>query len=195
MKNSDTLVIVIHEIYGVNKHIQSFCELLSKQNFNVICPNLLGRETPFDYSQEGTAYQYFMESIGFTNAVNKVKQIVSSAKEKYQRILIIGFSVGATVAWLCCEDERVNGIIGYYGSRIRNYAELTPICPTLLFFPEEEKSFHVDELISTLDKKNIVVHKFNGKHGFSDPYSLNYNPISAQRAYSGVLSFISERAN
>lgn len=37
LKKSGNLIIVIHEIYGINQHMEYFCDLLSKQNFDVIC--------------------------------------------------------------------------------------------------------------------------------------------------------------
>jgi dienelactone hydrolase len=188
-KKSDTVVIVIHEIYGLNQHMQGYCELLSKQGFDVICPNLLDRETPFDYSQEAAAYRHFMENVGFTGASYKIKDILSDIKDVYQKIFILGFSAGATVTWLCSEDECVDGIVGYYGSRIRNYADLAPQCPALLFFPLEEPSFNVDELISALERTNVEVHKFNGEHGFSDPYNSKYHAESAQAAVSKMMKF------
>ncbi|MFY0782977.1 dienelactone hydrolase family protein [Peribacillus simplex] len=188
-KDSDTVIIVIHEIYGLNEHMQGFCESLSNQGFDVICPNLLDRETPFDYSQEDAAYRHFMENVGFTGALHKIKDILSGVQAEYQKLFILGFSAGATVAWLCSEDECVDGMVGYYGSRIRNYVELTPQCPTLLFFPQEESAFNVDELILALEIKNIEVHKFNGKHGFSDPYSSKYHVESAQNAFSKMMKF------
>ena len=187
---SDTVIIVIHEIYGVNLHMQSYCEQLSKLNFDVICPNLLEQDLPFGYSEEDVAYRNFMENLGFTEAFHKIKGIVSDTKNEYKKIFIIGFSVGATVAWLCSEVEGVDGIVGYYGSRIRDYIELTTVCPTKLFFPQEESTFDVDELISALGNKTIEIHKYNGKHGFSDPYSIKYNEISAQKAFSETVEFI-----
>lgn len=191
--NSDTVIMVIHEIYGLNEHMQGFCEALSKQDFDVICPNLLGRETPFDYSQEEAAYRHFMENVGFKEALHKIRDIISDVKDEYKKIFIIGFSAGATVAWLCSEEECVDGIVGYYGSRIRNYVELTPQCPALLFFPQDEPSFDVDELISALEIKNIEVHKFNGKHGFSDPYNSKYHVESAHKAFSKMMKYILEQ--
>ncbi|WP_282137254.1 dienelactone hydrolase family protein [Rossellomorea aquimaris] len=187
---SDTLMMVIHEIYGINQHMQGFCERVSRQRFDVICPNFLERNTPFNYSEEKEAYHHFMENVGFTDPLYKIKDIISEVKDEYQRIFIIGFSVGATIAWLCSEGEHINGVVGYYGSRIRNYVEITPKCPTKLFFPQEEQSFNVDQLISTLHIKNIDVHKLNGKHGFSNPYSSNYNDLSAQKAFSEMIEFI-----
>ncbi|MGG4268337.1 dienelactone hydrolase family protein [Peribacillus simplex] len=190
--NSATVIMVIHEIYGLNEHMRGFCELLSKQDFDVICPNLLDRETPLDYSQEEAAYRQFMENLGFEEALHKIRDVLSDVKDVYKKIFIIGFSAGATVAWLCSEEECVDGIVGYYGSRIRNYVELTPQCPALLFFPQDEPSFDVDELMSALEIKNIEVHKFNGKHGFSDPYHSKYHVESAQIAFNKMMKFIME---
>ncbi|MCK2000938.1 dienelactone hydrolase family protein [[Brevibacterium] frigoritolerans] len=188
-KKSDTVIIVIHEIYGLNRHMQGYCELLSSQGFDVICPDLLERGRPFDYSQEDAAYRHFMENVGFTGALYKIKDIISDIKDEYQKIFILGFSAGATVAWLCSEEECVDGIVGYYGSRIRNYAELAPRCPALLFFPLEEPSFNVDELISALESKNVEVHKYMGEHGFSNPYHSKYHAESAQAAVSKMMKF------
>lgn len=190
LKKSGNLIIVIHEIYGINQHIENFCDLFSKQDFDVICPNLLERERPFDYSQEEIAYRNFMENVGFSEAVLKIKKLLLDVKNDYQKIYIIGFSVGATVAWLCSEEDCLDGVVAYYGSRIRNYKQIVPLCPTVLFFPQVEQSFNVDELISNLDKKNIEIHKFNGQHGFSDPYSTKFNEKSSQNAFNKMLNFL-----
>ncbi|MEH7086934.1 dienelactone hydrolase family protein [Neobacillus drentensis] len=190
LKKSGNLIIVIHEIYGINQHIKNFCDLLSKQDFDVICPNLLEREQPFDYSEEEIAYLNFMENVGFSDAVHKIKNLLLGVKNKYQKIYIIGFSVGATVAWLCSEEEFLDGVVGYYGSRIRNFTQIVPLCPTILFFPQEEQSFSVDELISNLDKKNIEIYKCFGQHGFSDPYSTKFNEKSSQNTFNEMLNFL-----
>lgn len=190
LKKSGNLIIVIHEIYGINQHIKNFCDLLTKQDFDVICPNLLEREQPFDYSEEEIAYLNFMVNVGFSDAVYKIKNLLLSVKKEYQKIYIIGFSVGATVAWLCSEEECLNGVVGYYGSRIRNYTQIVPLSPTILFFPQVEQSFSVDELISNLDKKNIEIYKYFGQHGFSDPYSTKFNEKSSQTAFNEMLNFL-----
>ncbi|GGI10840.1 dienelactone hydrolase family protein [Gottfriedia solisilvae] len=190
IKKSDKLIILIHEIYGINQHIKNFCDLLSQQGFDVICPNLLEREQAFDYSEEEIAYLNFMENVGFSDATRKIKNLLYDVKNKYQKIYIIGFSVGATVAWLCSEEECLDGVVGYYGSRIRNYIQLVPRCPTILFFPQEEESFSLDELISNLQIKNIEIYKYFGQHGFSDPYSINFNEQSYQKALNKMLNFL-----
>ncbi|GKV57595.1 hypothetical protein NCCP2222_35420 [Sporosarcina sp. NCCP-2222] len=188
-KKSDKLIIVVHEIYGINQHMIDVCELLSKQNFDVICPNLLEHEVAFDYSQEINAYQHFMNTIGFKNGLTKIKKLLSDCQDEYSKVFIIGFSIGATIAWLCSEEECVDGIVGYYGSRIRDYVNMNPKCPVLLFFPKAEKTFKVDDLVSTINKPNIDVQICSGEHGFSDPYSFRYNEELAQNTYRETLHF------
>lgn len=187
---SNKVIIVIHEIYGINQHMNSICHSLLEQGYDVICPNLLKQEEPFAYSQEKAAYQNFMENIGFKYASDEIKRVVLDCKEKYEKVYIVGFSVGATIAWLCSEIDCLDGIVGYYGSRIRNYLKINPLCPTMLFFPEKEKSFNVDELVLCLQKKDIEIHKFNGQHGFSDPYSPKYNTNSEHEAFNRMVDFL-----
>ena len=185
-----TAVIVVHEIYGSNRHMKGICRLLREYGFDVFCPNLFGQETSFDYSQEKTAYYYFMEKVGFTAAVLQIKKLISDIKDNYQKIFVVGFSVGATVTWLCSEEKAIHGVVCFYGSRIRRYMEITPKCPALLFFPQEEKSFNVDELMAAFDKENTEVRKFNGQHGFSDPFSPEYNEESAKKSLNVMISFL-----
>ncbi|WP_342598869.1 dienelactone hydrolase family protein [Psychrobacillus sp. FSL H8-0483] len=190
--NSNKLIIVVHEIYGVNQHMKKVCHSLSERGFDVICPNLLEIEGPFEYSFEEVAYRNFMENIGFINATNKIKRVLQDNKDSYEKVFIVGFSVGATIAWLCSEENDIDGIVGYYGSRIRNYLEIEPLCSTMLFFPESEKSFNVNELISYLEKKNIEIHKIHGEHGFSDPNNSKYNVKSAQESFDILVDFLSK---
>ncbi|PLR69380.1 dienelactone hydrolase family protein [Bacillus sp. UMB0893] len=192
LNKKEKLVIVVHEIYGINQYMESFCKRLSENDFDIICPNLLEREQPFDYSEEEITYRNFMENMGFAKSAHKIKDILLDVKNEYNKIYIVGFSVGATVAWLCSDQDCLAGIVGYYGSRIRNYKEIVPLSPTILFFPQEEHSFDVDELISNLDNRNIELHKFKGKHGFSDPYSPKYNAKSAQNAFNEMLNFFTK---
>lgn len=180
----------MHEIYGINQHIKDVCQSLSNYDFDVICPDLLEREKPFDYSQEEVAYHNFMDNVGFIHASDKIKTLLLDIKDEYQKLFVVGFSVGATIAWMCSEQNRVDGIVGYYGSRIRSYLEISPKCPAMLFFPQEEESFNVDDLILALGEKNIQIHKLIGQHGFGDPYSFKFNIQSSKKAFDEMVNFL-----
>ncbi|QVY62344.1 dienelactone hydrolase family protein [Cytobacillus gottheilii] len=193
-KQSDTVVIVLHEIYGINQHIKDVCQSLSEHGLDIICPNFLEQEVPFKYDQEEMAYQSFINKIDMQATLKIVKNIADEVKGQYRIIFLLGFSIGATIAWLCSTEKHIDGIVGYYGSRIRKYPEVSPVCPSMLFFPERETSFNVDELIDILNKRdNVKIHKMNGLHGFSDPYSQKYNKESAQRAEGEMIRFLKKQ--
>ncbi|MDN4074088.1 dienelactone hydrolase family protein [Fictibacillus terranigra] len=69
---TDILIIVVHEIYGLNQHMIEVCECFSQQEFDVISPNLLGRETPFHYSEENLAYVLRRLPLKSKNSLRKV---------------------------------------------------------------------------------------------------------------------------
>ncbi|MHC1716032.1 MAG: dienelactone hydrolase family protein [Acidaminococcaceae bacterium] len=188
--NSSTAVIVLHEIYGINSHIIAICDKLAKYGFDVIAPNLLNQAKPFDYSEEEAAYNNFKEDIGFDQACSQIKELLNKTKESYKNIYLLGFSAGATIAWLCSESSECDLVIGFYGSRIRDYLTIKPKCPVLLLFPSTEPSFDVDSLLQRLAQiENIEVSKIDGKHGFTDPFSPHYNRAAARKACMAATKF------
>ena len=192
LNKSDTAIVIIHEIYGINKHMRNICHRLSKLKFDVICLNLLNIDQSYEYEEEVIAYYNFMDNLGFDETANNVRFIANQIRDQYKYLFIVGFSVGATISWLSSSKENLyDGFIGFYGSRIRDYIDDNPKCPSLLIYGSEEKSFNVKELTDVLGKKDKVEVKiFEGKHGFSDPYSKNYDEKSANQAFDEMVEFI-----
>lgn len=190
---SGTAIIVVHEIYGLNQHIADFCEKLRGFGYNLFPINLFRENTTYAYTEEKQAYTHFMEQVGFQSSAKRIREAALALRESYARIIAIGFSVGATSAWIANGEQGICDIvIGFYGSRIRDYLEIEPTSPTLLIFPEQEKSFEVKKLVTQLNSiPNVDVHVFAGEHGFADPYSKHYCEESAKRAFEEMLKFIS----
>lgn len=161
--------------------------------FDVVCPNILQDDNVSPYEQEQQAYHNFMEHIGFEQAAQQTKILLEELMQKYEAVYIVGFSIGATVAWLCSELNGIQHIIGYYGSRIRSYLDITPHCPVTLFYGNEEKSFDVKILIEALRKKKVRVFVFEGAHGFADKCADAYNENSSQQA-SQKTAYILDKA-
>lgn len=180
-------IIVLHEIYGVNSFIESVCNEL-KSSFDVICPNMLNRKA-FAYCEADKAYRYFQTEVGFEKSKD-ICAIGEYLKKSHEKVFALGFSVGATIAWKCSENPIFDGIVGFYGSRIRDFMSIEPHCRTLLIFAEKDR-FHVDKLISELKiKPNLDCIKFKAEHGFADPYSSGYNEDVAIQARIETLNFL-----
>ena len=127
ISNSTAALIVLHEVYGINKFIDDVCTEYHKQGFDVFCPDMLHGKI-FSYDKVLEAYDFFVSEIGF-EYYKIISPLIDQLKYKYDRVYVFGFSVGATIAWKCCENANCDGIICCYGSRIRDYLMLRPICP------------------------------------------------------------------
>ncbi len=188
IRNHKTAVILLHEIYGLNQFVEKKATELNLQGFDVFCPNMLGRES-FPYSKAQAAYQFFTENVGF-DYQKEVTALSAQLKLTYNKVYLLGYSVGATIAWRCCEGSSYDGIICCYGSRIRDYLSLQPSCPTLLLFAEED-SFNVPYVIKQLsDKQNVDILRFQASHGFMDEFSSSYAPEQGQKAEAYIMDFI-----
>ncbi|MET3287761.1 UNVERIFIED_CONTAM: dienelactone hydrolase [Brevibacillus sp. OAP136] len=185
-------IVVLHEIYGINAHMEEVCEQFAQAGFDVFCPNLLGREQPFGYDEEQAAYHNFVETVGFDHGYEQATELIRSLRDRYEHVIVAGYSIGATIAWRCSEQAGLcDGVVGYYGSRIRQYPDLQPACPVLLFLPSEEKAFDVRELFAVLQQKEIVkTWQLEGLHGCCDPHSAHFVPNAYEFAWEKTAAFI-----
>jgi len=188
--NKKQAIIVIHEIYGINEFMKQQCLKFKEAGYDVFCPNMINKP-PFSYEKSKEAYDFFMKNIGF-EMYKEISSFVDQLREKYDNVFIIGFSVGATIAWRCCENSLCSGIIASYGSRIRDYTDLVPSCPTLLLFAKED-SFDVHALVCQLqDKQHLSIIEFDAEHGFVDSFSKHFNLQQSKRAEESIDRFINE---
>ncbi|MCM3770368.1 MULTISPECIES: dienelactone hydrolase family protein [Priestia] len=193
MEKPNKAILLIHEIYGVNDHMKFMKQKLSKLEADIICPNLLSKDIPYSYEEEAIAYQNFVQNIGMDEGSRQINNMLIQLKQEYKRVGIMGFSVGATISWLCSENNLCDFVIGCYGSRIRDYINRHPVCPTLLIFPTEEQTFDVDCLINSLKQKReplLEIKKFHGFHGFINPFSQTFNKESADQALQTISDFL-----
>lgn len=189
-ENSKQAIIVLHEIYGVNEFIKSQCREFKEVGYDVFSPNMI-EKPPYTYEEANEAYSNFTKNIGF-DVYKDINELVNKLKDKYENVFIIGFSVGATIAWRCSENSLCSGVVACYGSRIRDYTELKPNCPTLLLFAKES-TFDVHALIDQLrEKERLSMIEFDAEHGFLDPFSKQYDILQSKRADEYITRFLKE---
>lgn len=183
-------VFILHEIYGMNDFIKKQALTYSDSTTSVECISLYQNGKVFTYNQEKEAYDYFMQEIGFNKPLQKLTALLLEAKNHYHEVVLIGFSVGATLAWRLstCPIDR---IICIYGSRIRQYVDVQPKCPTLVILPSKEKSFDVNEFKHAMEMVPYVqISQFAGQHGFMDDNNINFCQQSYMQAQSEMLRFL-----
>ncbi len=187
-----TAIIIIPEIYGINRYIKDWAAFFSGHGYDVYCLDLIGNKHSFSYAEQDAAYLNFREKISF-DCSEEVAVYLRELKNNYSQIIVFGSSVGATIAWRLTENNCCDGMIGYYGSRIREYLDVKPSCPCLLLFAENEESFNVKTICQQLMSKGLIeVAILPGKHGFADPDGNNYYRESCKKAREMVEYFLNK---
>ncbi|MDI8841332.1 dienelactone hydrolase family protein, partial [Salmonella enterica subsp. enterica serovar Anatum] len=88
--------IILHEIYGINAHIQRAGHEWMTRGFDIYIPALFPHHTPFRYEQQEEAYRHFSANVGFDPAV--VTTLLHDLRTQYETLIVVGYSVGATLA-------------------------------------------------------------------------------------------------
>ena len=138
------------------------------------------------FDNEQIAYRYFSEQIGIEHYYQRTLDLLQKIEPPY---LLIGFSVGAAIAWRLSADntlkKRPGNIIAFYGGQIRHFAHLNPLQPTELIFPKTEAHFCLESLVTALQNKATIT-RTPYLHGFMNPLSTHYSP----QGYKKFLRYI-----
>ncbi|KML33763.1 dienelactone hydrolase family protein [Rossellomorea marisflavi] len=186
MRKWKAVVVLLHEIYGLNDHMKHYEKWLRQQGFEVVIPSLI--PSMFSYKEEEVAYESFMNEIGFQSASKHAREVIEECSRTFERVYVVGFSIGATIAWMCSPMPEVKRTVCFYGSRIRDYGEIRPQSPTLLLYGESEPSFPVEEFIRHIKIEHVTALSVAGSHGFADPFSKRFHKPS----YEVALSLLSD---
>lgn len=182
-------IVILHEIYGINAHIRRIRDIWQARGFDVFIPALFPHDTPFSYAQQEEAYRHFMRHTGFETT--PVITLLNRLKIHYPMVLVVGYSVGATLAWLAARSGQCDGVICHYGSRIRQYSDIAPTCPALMIIARHESGFDTGIMQRKLNKfPSVQSYMFDARHGFCDADCSEFDDNLAQQAHDKVWDFI-----
>jgi len=127
------VVIIVHEVRGITDNLRLLASLLESEGFSVVLPSLYGDNCAG--SDEQTSYDRFFRDVGIEKATEMIGEIITANDGAV--IILLGFSVGATIAWRHSLNGKVRSVVGFYGSRIRHYQKVEPLADVDLFFCRE----------------------------------------------------------
>src|SRR6202162_3882916 len=125
-------VVVVQEIFGVNRHIRSVCDRLAALGYAAVAPALFdrfARDFQSGYSPEEIAQaRKFLANIDWTAFVRDTTAGVAALPAAGARM---GFCMGGTVAYLAAPQlDGLAAAVCFYGGQIANSADHKPRCPT-----------------------------------------------------------------
>src|SRR5450755_4045470 len=132
-------LVVVQEIFGVNRHIRSVADGYAKDGFLAVAPALFDRyERGLELGYEGADMQKAMSLVPRLNLDHAL--LDTAAALEYARTQtgkkcgVIGFCYGGTIAWLAAARLGADATVGYYGGQITKFAAEHPKSPVMLHF-------------------------------------------------------------
>jgi carboxymethylenebutenolidase len=190
-------LVVIQEIFGVNRHIRSIADSYAKDGFFAVAPALFDRIEPgveFGYdASDGQRGRALLAKLDLTKALADVDAALGFASnETHKKVGVIGYCFGGLLAWLTATRLRPNVAVGYYAGRIGDFASEMPKVPVQLHFGRLDAHIPAEQVekVKTAHPE-VEIHWYEGAgHGFNCDMRASYHTESAALARSRALTFL-----
>ena len=181
-------IIVVQEIFGVNRHIRDVTERFANVGYTAIAPALFDRwHKDFDGGYNADDMSVGRDLKAQANAeLDKVLADVEAARENVAdagKVGITGFCWGGFIAWMAACRLNVDASVAYYGGGIIDYNDEELKCPTIAHFGREDASIPmVDVEVIEARHPSAEIFVYEADHGFHCDQRGQFNPRAANVA-------------
>lgn len=199
------VVVVIQEIFGVNKVMRDICDNLARSGYIAVCPDLFWRlepniditdQTKEEWEKAFSLYQKFNLDLG----IEDLKATVAAARKlkgASGRVGTMGYCLGGRLAFLMATRSDTDCNVSYYGVQLADHlGEAADIKTPLLMHVAEKDKFvppaDRDKVIAALkDNKLVSLNVYEGAdHAFARPNGEHYDAEAAQLANFRTADFL-----
>ena len=204
---SGPAVIVIQEIFGVNKVMRDIADGLAAEGYVAICPDLFWRIEPgIDITDQTQAeWDKAFELFNAFDVEAGVKDIADTIKTARGldgvtgKVGAVGYCLGGLLAYLTAARTDADAAVSYYGVNIPAFiGEAGNIKNPLMLHVAEKDGFVPPEaqaeMHRTLDGLDAVtLHDYTGMdHAFAREGGEHYDAANAKLANDRTLDFFKE---
>ncbi len=192
-------LVVIQEIFGVNRHIRSIADGYAKDGFLAVAPALFDRiergvELAYEGpdAQKGMAILQKLDNAKALEDVDAALQYVRAQTGKKSGV--IGYCLGGLLAWLSATRLQPDAAVGYYAGRIGNFASENPTAPVQLHFGRLDTHIPTEQVNKVHEAHPAVeIHWYEkAGHGFNCDMRASYNPEASALARTRALNFLKQ---
>lgn len=197
-------IVMVQEIFGVNKGIREAADRFAKDGYTVLAPDLFWRFKPnLELTDKGEdleeAFDYY-HRFDVKQGVSDLGQAVKTLRQHPActgKVAILGFCLGGKLAYLTAADRVVNAAVAFYGGGIADHLNLAKAicCPLLMHFGEEDEmmpSEQTDAIRAAFSgRKEVEVEMYPGVgHAFYNHTRASYDASAAELAHQKTLEFL-----
>lgn len=200
-------ILVIQEIFGVNKVMRDICDQLASEGYVAICPDIFWRQEPgidiTDQTEEEWAkafelFQGFDVDLGVED-LKATLDFIRNHETTSGKVGSVGFCLGGKLAYLMATRSDADCNVSYYGVGLDELlGESENIAHPLLahvaeldkFVPPEAR----DKIVAHFtEHPQIDVQVYEGvNHAFARKGGEHYDEAAATRAHQCTASFLRE---
>lgn len=190
-------LLVLQEIFGVNRHIRNVCDKFAAEGFVVLAPELFWRLEPnFEVGYEGedfdralAYYPKFDEQLGLADIESSRKHLKGLA-ECTGKIGVTGFCLGGKMTFHSATHLDIDCGVAYYGGGIQNHLEEAKDlkCPLVIHLGEHDDLIPPDAIAKIKkelgNNSKVTIYVYEGaQHGFNCDERASYHKPSADLAF------------
>ncbi len=200
-------IVVLQEIFGVNKVMRDTCDWLASEGFVALCPDLFWRiepgiditdQTEEEWKQAFDLFGKFNVDTGIEDVratIDTMRGLDTSAG----KVGAVGYCLGGQLAYLTAARTDADASVGYYGVNIQNLlGEADGIENPLMlhiankdeFVPPEAQ----EQVVAGLkDNANVTIHRYAAcDHAFARVGGAHYDKEAADLANGLTVSFFKD---
>lgn len=191
------LVVVLHDWHGRLPWADALAHRIADSGYRVAVPDLFGGRTSTD---DGDADVLMRERLADTEgAFHVLSEVIGEARAiGSERVGLVGFSMGATLALEYARQGTVDAVVAYYGAA-RADDDAPPVRVPVLFQLAESDSWDGKESPETLRDRlrqegadSVELRTYDGAvHGFqNEQIDARYSADASEAAFASTIDFI-----
>lgn len=194
-------IVVIQEIFGVNKVMRDIADSLAEEGYTAVCPDLFWRIEPnIDITDQTDAewekaFSYFRAFNVDTGVEDIAATIAWTRAQGHSKVGAVGYCLGGLLAFLTAARTDADATVSYYGVGIDNYlGEAGKVRKPAQLHIAEEDGFVSKEsqakMKAGLTAPNFELYSYPGRdHAFAREGGKHFHPGDARMANERTMSF------
>jgi carboxymethylenebutenolidase len=191
-------LVVVQEIFGVNRHMRNVAARFAEAGYTVIVPALFDRvERGVELGYEAADVARGRELRSGVDPHLTLLDVLAAAGALPAGLPrgIVGYCWGGTVAWHgATRSSAFRASVGWYGGGIAAAKDEVPRCPTQLHFGETDASIpmaDVEAVKAARPEVEVFVYPGAG-HGFGCDERGSFVPKDAALAWDRTFAFFAK---
>lgn len=192
-------VVVIQEIFGVNRHIREVVDGYAAAGYHAIAPQIFDRverdiELGYEQADMGRGIEIAFQKLDRALALQDIQAAIDAASV-HGKVGVVGYCFGGLLTWLAaCELNGVAAASSYYGGGVAGEVNRTPRCPVIMHFGELDAHIPMSDVEKVKKAQpDVEVFVYPADHGFNCDHRASYDAAAAELARTRTLTFFGQQ--